>query len=206
MPLRSWIITLLLPLLAWFGDGCLGNPVEPPRDAAPAHFKVRFDTSRGPVILEITRADAPNGVDRFYDLVKSGYLNGDRFFRVVPGFVVQFGLAGDPNLTRKWQVPIRDDPVRRSNTVGSLAFATVPQPNARTTQLFINLADNPRLDSLGFAPFGRVVSGMSAIEKIYARYGEQPDQDAIEAQGNAYLEARFPKLDYIRTAQILAEH
>lgn len=196
---------LLVPigLFALLAGGCSAKFHDVPHGTAPAHFKVRLDTSRGPVVLEITRADAPNGVDRFYNMVKSGYLNGNRFFRVVPGFVVQFGLAGDPNLTLDWQVPIRDDPVRRSNTRGTLVFATTPQPNSRTTQLFINLADNSRLDASGFAPFGKVISGMAAIDHIYQGYGEDPDQDMIQAEGNAYLERHFPKLDYIRTAEIL---
>lgn len=176
--------------------------VPPPNEPAPATYSVVFDTTRGPVTVEVTRADAPNGADRFYNLVKAQYFDGARFFRVVPRFVVQFGIAGDPKVYAKWNVPIKDDPVKVSNTRGTLCFAAASAPNTRTTQLFINLGDNQRLDAQGFAVFGKVVSGMDAVDHIYSGYGQKPDQEQIEKQGNAYLEQNFPSLDYIKTARI----
>ena len=180
-------------------------PAEQPKPAAheaPATFKVRFDTSKGPIVVEVHRDWAPIGADHFYQLVKSGYYDGARFFRVVPNFVVQFGLAASPAVTRKWDKPIKDDPVSQTNRVGSIVYATAG-PNTRTTQLFINLRSNQNLDSDGFAPFGMVTGdGMNVVQQIYSGDGERPDQDAITHQGNAYLNASFPKLDYIRKATI----
>ncbi len=169
---------------------------------APAVFKVRFDTSKGPFEIEVHRAWAPKGADHFYQLVKSGYYDGARFFRVVPNFVVQFGLAANPAVTKKWDKTIPDDPVMQTNRMGSIVYATAG-PNTRTTQLFINLRSNQRLDADGFAPFGMVVGdGMKVVQQIYAGYGERPDQDAITNKGNAYLNANFPALDYIKKATI----
>lgn len=165
-------------------------------------FKVKFDTTKGPVIVEVHKDWAPIGAAQFEQLVKSGFFTGVRFFRVVPNFVVQFGLAADPGVTKKWDRVIADDPVTQTNRAGSLTFAT-RGPGTRTTQLFINLRSNQSLDSQGFAPFAIVVDGMNAVEQIYAGYGEQPDQQEITNRGNAYLEASFPKLDYIKTATIL---
>lgn len=176
--------------------------VPPPNEKAPATYRVLLDTTRGPITVEVTRADAPNGADRFYNLVKAQYFDGARFFRVVPRFVVQFGIAGDPKLYAKWNVPIKDDPVLVSNTRGTLCFAAASAPNTRTTQLFINLGENQRLDAQGFAVFGKVVSGMDAVDHIYSGYGQKPDQEQIEKQGNAYLEQNFPSLDFIKTARI----
>jgi peptidyl-prolyl cis-trans isomerase A (cyclophilin A) len=181
------------------------QPAEPPKPApsqAPATFKVRFDTSKGPFEIEVHREWAPLGADHFYALVKSGYFDGARFFRVVPNFVVQFGLAADPANTRKWDTPITDDPVSQTNRLGSIVYATAG-PNTRTTQLFINLHSNQSLDSQGFAPFGMVLgNGMSVVQQIYSGYGQQPDQGAITSQGNGYLNTSFPKLDYIKKATI----
>ncbi len=180
-------------------------PAEAPKPApgqAPATFKVRFDTSKGAFVVEVHRDWAPIGADHFYELVKSGFYDGARFFRVVPNFVVQFGLAANPAVTKKWDKPIHDDPVSQTNRVGSIVYATAG-PNTRTTQLFINLRSNQMLDSQGFAPFGMVLDdGMSVVQQIYSGYGEAPDQDAITHRGNAYLTASFPKLDYIRKATI----
>jgi peptidyl-prolyl cis-trans isomerase A (cyclophilin A) len=135
-------------------------------------------------------------------LIKAGYYDGARFFRVVPGFVAQFGLAADPAVTAKWKdMNLQDDPVKESNTPGTLTYATAG-PNTRTTQLFINLGNNQRLDGMGFAPFAKVVSGMEAVQAINAGYGEAPQQPLIEAQGNAYLQSQFPQLDYIKKATI----
>ena len=169
---------------------------------APASYRVNMDTSRGPVAIEVTRADAPNGADRFYNLVKAKFFDGARFFRVVPGFVVQFGLAADPAVSRAWNVSIKDDPVKATNSRGTLTFAATSAPNSRSTQLFINLVDNQRLDASGFAPFGKVVTGMENVDQIYSGDRERPDQGQIEQAGNAYLEKAFPKLDYIKTARI----
>ena len=198
MKAHRFLSFLIFPVV-----GC-GNAAsaEPPNEQAPEVFRVEMITSKGPVTIEVTRADAPRGADRFYNLVKNGFLDGDRFFRVVPGFVVQFGLAGDPNVNRLWQEPIKDDPVKASNVRGTIVFAAASEPNSRTTQLFINLGNNRRLDAMGFAPFGRVVSGMEAIDGIYSGDGERPDQGMIEAEGNDYLSKYFPRLDYIAKARL----
>jgi peptidyl-prolyl cis-trans isomerase A (cyclophilin A) len=181
------------------------QPAEPPKPEAtqaPATFKVRFDTSKGPFEIEVHRDWAPLGADHFYALVKSGYFDEARFFRVVPNFVVQFGLAADPAVTKKWDKPITDDPVTQTNRAGSIVYATAG-PNTRTTQLFINLRSNQSLDSQGFAPFGMVLGdGMSVVQQIYKGYGEQPDQGAITGSGNGYIKSNFPKLDFIKKASI----
>jgi peptidyl-prolyl cis-trans isomerase A (cyclophilin A) len=187
----------------FFVGACVACGQKPVDEKAPDTFRVNLDTSRGPVIIEVTRSDAPNGADRFYSLVKAKYLDGARFFRVVPGFMAQFGIAADPALTKVWNVPIQDDPVKTSNVRGAVTFAATGEPNSRTTQLFINFGDNGRLDSQRFAPFGKVVSGMENVDQIYAGDGERPDQSQIEAEGNAYLEKTFPRLDYIKTARIV---
>ncbi len=169
--------------------------------AAAASYKVRFVTSRGPFVVEVHPDWAPTGAKRFRDLVQDHYFDGARFFRVVPNFVVQFGLAADPAKTKKWNTSITDDPVTHTNRTGAIVFATAG-PNTRTAQLFINLASNQSLDEQGFAPFGEVTDGMDVVQKIYPGYGETPRQDLIEQQGNEYLIANFPKLDYIKTAKI----
>ena len=169
---------------------------------APENFKVKFTTSKGPVVVEIHKAWAPKGAQRFYELVRDKYYDGNRFFRIVPRFIVQFGMAADPAMTKKWDKNIPDDPVTQTNRPGSLTFATAG-PNTRTTQLFINLGSNQILDGQGFAPFGMVVEGMSAVEALNKEYGEGPDQDSIRQHGNAYLNEKFPRLDYIKKAEVL---
>ncbi len=169
--------------------------------AAATSFKVRFVTSRGPFVIEVHPDWAPIGAKRFGELVEDHYFDGARFFRVVPNFVVQFGLAANPAETKKWNTSITDDPVTHTNRTGAVVFATAG-PNTRTTQLFINLASNQSLDEQGFAPFGEVTDGMDVVQKIYPGYGETPRQDLIEQQGNEYMTANFPKLDYIKTAKI----
>lgn len=173
-----------------------------PEEKAATTFKVKFDTSKGPVIIEVHRDWAPIGAAHFEQLVKSGFYNGARFFRVVPNFVVQFGLAADPAVTKKWDNVIQDDPVTQTNRIGTLTYAT-RGPGTRTTQLFINIGSNQGLDAQGFAPFGIVIEGMSAVQQIYPGYGERPDQGEITNKGNAYLEANFPQMDYIKTATIM---
>jgi len=166
-------------------------------------FKVKFETSAGGFVVEVHRDWAPVGAQRFEELVKAEYYDGNRFFRVLPGFVVQFGLNGDPEVTAQWEKKrIKDDPVKQSNAPGTLTYAT-GGPNTRTTHLFINLENNARLDPLGFSPFGKVVEGFDAVRKINAEYTEQPNQGRITAEGNPYLERMFPRLDYIKTARIV---
>ncbi|HEY1654561.1 MAG TPA: peptidylprolyl isomerase [Candidatus Tumulicola sp.] len=172
---------------------------------APSHYAVGFKTTAGTFVVAVTRAWSPRGADRFYNLVKHGFFNGGAFFRVVPGFVVQFGLNPSPAVDSAWSgADVKDDPVVQSNRAGYLSFAAAG-PNTRTTQIFINLGDNPRLDGMGFAPFGKVVSGMSTVRRIYAGYGESPDQGAIAAQGKAYLDKQFPKLDKILSAKLVTQ-
>ena len=185
----------------------LGNPAAL-GEKAPATYKARFDTSKGAFVIQVTRAWAPQGADRFYNLVKNGYFDETRFFRVISGFMVQFGINGDPALNTKWRVArIPDDKVAQSNKRGTITFAT-SGPNARTTQVFINFADNSNLDGMGFAPFGQVISGMNVVDQLYAGYGEGaprgrgPDQMRLQAEGNTYLAASFPRLDYVKKATI----
>jgi len=170
---------------------------------APASFKVSFTTSAGNFVVTVHRDWAPMGADRFYNLVRRGFFTNASFFRVVPGFVVQFGLNADPRVNKVWQhADIQDDPVKQSNKRATLVFATAG-PNTRTTQLFINFGDNSRLDGMGFAPFGEVVEGMDVVDRIYAGYGEQPRQDLITDQGDAYISKNFPKIDRIKFARIV---
>ncbi len=172
-------------------------------EQAPATFRAAFDTSAGMFVIEVRRAWAPKGADRFFNLVKHGFFDDTRFFRVVPNFMVQFGLNGDPAVQSNWaNATITDDPSgRQSNRRGYVTFA-MRGPNTRTTQVFINFRDNAGLDSQGFAPFGEVVTGMDIVDKITSEYGERPNQGSIQQQGNVYLKAQFPKLDYIKKATI----
>lgn len=185
--------------------GSAGQTVQ-----APAVYRVNFETSKGNFIIEVTRAWAPRGANRFYQLVKSGFYNDCRFFRVVSGFMVQFGINGIPETNAKWrQSTIPDDPVLQKNLRGMVSFAT-SGPNSRTTQVFINFNDrNTNLDGMGFAPFGKVVEGMEIVDALYAGYGEGaprgrgPNQGRIQEEGNEYLVKNFPKLDYIIKATIV---
>jgi peptidyl-prolyl cis-trans isomerase A (cyclophilin A) len=184
-------------------------PTTPAVLETPASFRVQFETSKGNFVVQVERANAPNGVDRFFRLVNEGYYDDVRFFRVIPGFMAQFGMHGDPAVGARWRAQrIQDDPVVGSNTRGTITFATAG-PNTRTTQLFINLVDNANLDGMGFAPFGRVVEGMEVVDQLYSGYGEGapqgqgPSQGQIQSQGNAYLTQSFPLLDYIIRARIV---
>lgn len=171
-------------------------------ETAPATYKVKFDSSAGPFVVEVHRAWAPNAADHLYTLVKAGFYDEARFFRVVPNFMVQFGIAADPAVQAKFKASIKDDPVKESNKRGYVTFAQTSAPNSRSTQIFVNYKDNSFLDSQRFAPFGQVVSGMDAVDKINADAGEKPNQGSITSQGNAYLKSAFPKLDYVKKATI----
>jgi peptidyl-prolyl cis-trans isomerase A (cyclophilin A) len=178
------------------------------KETAPATFKVNFDTSAGPFVIEVRRALSPNGADRFYNLVNAGFFDGARFFRVIPNFMVQFGIHGDPAVSAAWRsARIGVDPVKTSNKRGFITYAMGGSPDTRTTQVFINFKDNANLDALGFAPFGEVVSGMDVVDKIYAvgegkPSGPGPEQGRIQAEGNAYLTKEYPKLDFIKKATV----
>ena len=179
----------------------LKNPASL-KEKAPDVYKASFDTSAGTFVVEVHRAWAPFGADRFYNLVKNGFFDNTRFFRVVSNFMVQFGLNGDPAVQSVWRsANLKDDPVKESNKKGYITFATAGR-NTRTTQVFINYKDNGFLDSQGFAPFGQVTSGMDVVEKIYSQYAEDANQGRIQMEGNAYLTKEFPKLDFIKKATI----
>jgi peptidyl-prolyl cis-trans isomerase A (cyclophilin A) len=171
-------------------------------EKAPDTFKARLDTSKGVIVIEVHRDWAPLGADRFYNLVKNGFYDGCRFFRVINGFMAQFGVNGDPSINTAWRgANLRDDPVKQSNKRGFVSYGNAG-PNSRTTQLFIGYKDNSYLDASAFAPFGQVVSGMEAADMLFSGYGDMPDQSRIQAEGNAYLAKSFPKLDFIRKATI----
>jgi peptidyl-prolyl cis-trans isomerase A (cyclophilin A) len=192
------------------GAAHAGNLSDPGslNEQAPPAYKAKFDTSKGSFVVEVQRDWAPNGADRFYNLVKNGFYDNTRFFRVIPGFMVQFGINGDPAVAAAWRdANIKDDPVKQSNARGTVTFATAG-PNTRTTQVFVNFGNNDFLDNQGFSPFGKVVSGMEVVDSLYGGYGEGapggqgPNQGLIQQQGNAYLEQGFPKLDYVKKATI----
>ena len=179
-------------------------------EPSPAEYRVSVETTKGTFVIAVTRALAPRGADRFYRLIRAGYFDDSRFFRVVPGFIAQFGIPGDPAITRVWKDRrIPDDSARASNVRGMIAYA-MTGPNTRTTQLFISLVDNRRIDAQGFAPIGRVVSGMEVIDQLYGGYGETAGggmragrQDRMMNEGNQHLDRDFPKLDRILTARAL---
>lgn len=174
-------------------------------EKAPEMYKVKFDTTAGTVVIQVHRDWAPLGADRFYNLAKNGFYDEVRFFRVLDGFMAQFGMNGDPSIQKAWGgANFRDDPVKGSNKRGFVTFAKASAPNSRSTQVFINYADNSRLDADGFAPFGEVTQGMDLVDKFYSGYGSRnvPDQGRITAEGNAYLGKEYPKLDYIKKATI----
>ncbi len=186
-------------------EATVPTPPTPPKPADPASpdsFRVKFATTKGDFTVDVFRAWAPKGADRFYRLVNEGYFKDVRFFRVLPGFMAQFGLSGDPALNAKMDtLRISDDPVTQSNKRGMVTFATAG-PNTRSNQFFINYKDNAFLDAQGFAAFGQVTSGMDVAEKITSQYGEKPNQGQITSAGNAYLNKEFPKLDFIKSATI----
>jgi peptidyl-prolyl cis-trans isomerase A (cyclophilin A) len=210
MNLRSWlVVAAVLSSAAALSaqvdlakTAKLRNPAEL-TEKAPATYKARFDTTKGAFVVEVHREWAPLGADRFFNLVKNGFFDDGRMFRVIPGFMVQFGINGNAAVQSKWlDANLKDDPVKQSNKRGFVTFATAG-PNTRTTQVFVNYADNSRLDRQGFAPFGEVLSGMDVLDQLYSGYGEKPNAgNAYMMKGNSYVTAGFPKLDYIKKATI----
>jgi len=204
--MKTAILTLLLPVLLGFSVASPTAAQDAPKDQqAPDKYRVKVETTQGDFVISVDRKLAPFGADRFYSLVKSGFYNDVIFFRAVEGFVVQFGISGDPAQSKIWSdAVIKDDPVKASNTAGTITFAT-SGPNSRTTQLFINLGDNTRLDELGFAPFGKVTEGFEIVKKLHTGYGEQPSryQAQIRERGNKFLTEYFPKLDRIKKATVI---
>jgi peptidyl-prolyl cis-trans isomerase A (cyclophilin A) len=201
---------MLLAMLTWPAFGQSGNLADPSalRETAPATYKARFETSKGAFVVDVNREWAPNGADRFYNLVKNGFYDGVRFFRVLDGFMAQFGISGDPKVSAPWrEARIQDDPVRQSNRRGFITYA-MAGPNTRTSQVFINYGDNSALDRQGFSPFGQVTSGMNVVDALYNGYGEGaprgqgPDQGRVQMEGNAYLTKNFPRLDFVKKATI----
>jgi peptidyl-prolyl cis-trans isomerase A (cyclophilin A) len=213
MTIRSFPLTLGVVLLSGalatplIAQSKLANPAAL-NERAPATYKARFDTSKGAFVVDVRREWAPNGADRFYNLVKNGFYDDARFFRVISGFMVQFGINGDPKISASWRsAQIPDDAVKQSNKRGFITFAT-SGPNSRTTQVFINFGDNARLDQLGFAPFGQVTTGMNVVDALYSGYGEGapsgrgPDQGRLQMEGNAYLTRDFSNMDFVKKASI----
>jgi peptidyl-prolyl cis-trans isomerase A (cyclophilin A) len=197
-----WCLALV-PLLAL---ACKDTPParHAPLGPTPDSFRVAFETSRGTFVVQADRAWAPKGADRFYELVGEGFFDENRFYRVLPGFIAQFGANDDKKRNEQWEArPITDDPAREKNRRGTISFASLG-PGSRTHQLFINLKDNASLDAQGFAPIGSVIEGMSVVDSLYDDYGETPKYHLIATLGNKYLARMFPKLDYIKTAKFVA--
>ncbi len=201
---------ILLIALSCTSNSPLLNPDKKELNSkAPDQFKVLFNTTKGNFTVEVNRKNSPLAVDRFYYLVKNHYYNDNKFFRVLPGFVVQWGMKGKPEIDKVWEkLGIKDEPVKLSNTLGTLCFAR-GGPNSRSNQLFINLADNIRLDTStysgvnGFPAFGKVTKGFEVVKSINAKYLQKPNQDSIMVKGNSYLEKNFPELDYIISTKIV---
>lgn len=225
-PRRLWTVAIL-PVAALLPVACAGDGGGGTDDAelpanrvlyfpdqlvetAPESFRARFETTRGTFVIEVERAHAPNGADRFYNLVKNGYFDDVRFFRVIEGFMAQFGMHGEPQVQVRWSAAsIPDDRVTASNIRGTVTFA-MRGPNTRTTQLFINLVNNSGLDADGFAPIGSVVEGMDVVDRIHSAYGELADRGGngpivqnIAARGNEYLAESFPEMDYVVSAVLV---
>ena len=197
------LLGLTLSALSALAQSKLSDP-SALTETAPALFRARFETSKGPFVIEVRREWAPIAADRFYNLVKHGFYDGTRFFRVRPGFMAQFGINGTPEIQSAWQRAfLRDEPVAKSNTRGFVSFTTEGRPQSRFTQIFINYGDNSRLDADGFAPFGEVVAGMDVVDRLFSPPDQQPDQRRILREGNAYLQAEFPKLDFVKKATIV---
>ena len=206
----AMLVAMLTAALSWPAFGQSANLSNPSalKETAPKTYKARFETSKGAFVIDVNREWAPNGADRFYNLVKNGFYDGVRFFRVLDGFMAQFGINGDPNISAPWrEARIPDDPVRQSNKRGFITYA-MAGPNTRTSQVFINYGDNSALDKQGFAPFGQVSSGMNVVDALHNGYGEGaprgqgPDQGRVQTEGNAYLAKNFPRLDFVKKATI----
>jgi peptidyl-prolyl cis-trans isomerase A (cyclophilin A) len=206
---RTWTVITALVCLAWLMTACGGKKNAQMKEG-PAQYKVRMQTTKGDIVLLVHRDWSPVGADHFYELTKMGFYNGDYFFRAMKGFVVQWGINGDPKINKDWsEISIKDDPPKVSNKIGTVVFA-MAGPNSRTTQVFINLGDNSAtLDPQGFTPFGEVIQGMENVFELYTGYGDGPpggtgpSQENIAIDGNPYLEEHFPKLDYIKTAKVI---
>ncbi len=190
-----------------------GRALPGPREAqekAPDEFKVKFVTTKGDFIVHVKRSSSPNGADRFYNLVKIGYFRDIAIFRAIEGFMFQFGIHGDPAVNSVWsEAKINDDPPGDlSNVPGTITFAKTSRPNSRSVQFFINLGDNNGLDRQGFTPFGRVVEGMDIVNSINTEYGENAGdvQGRFQAQGNAFIQERYPRLDYIKSVEFVPEN
>ena len=205
----------LLATLALLAFCSQAQPLRDPSDpsftaASPEIYRVLVDTTKGQFVLEVTRALAPRGADRLFHLVRAGFYDDSRFYRVIAGRFAQFGIAGDPAVAKIWRnQSFPDDPVRASNTRGTFAFA-MTGTDARTTQIYINTSDQLQQDAQGFAPFGRVVEGMEVVERLYTGYGEQSGggmragkQGKLFEEGNAYLDREFPKLDKLIKARVM---
>jgi peptidyl-prolyl cis-trans isomerase A (cyclophilin A) len=195
-------------VLAMFVSAAACSEEQPRRvvtGPVPDSFRVAFETSRGTFVVAVNRAWAPHGADRFHELAASGFFDDQRFFRVLSGYIAQFGAHGDPKMNKLWEgQKIEDDPRRESNARGTVSFAS-DGPDSRIHQLFINLKDNPKLDAQGFVPIGRVVEGMSVVDALNDDYGESPKYHLIATLGNPYLRRMFPKLDYIKTARVVGD-
>ena len=211
MIIRRPVIVLALLLAAFttpaFSQSAsLANPAAL-REQAPAQYKAKFDTTKGVIVIEVHRDWSPFGADRFYNLVSNGFFDGVRFFRVIPNFMAQFGINGNPAVNAAWdKADLKDDPPgKQSNTRGTVSYGNTGQPNSRGTQVFINYKDNSFLDAQRFTPFGTVVEGMEVADKLNAEYGSNPQnqQGKIVTEGNKFLIANFPKLDYIKTATVV---
>lgn len=206
---RTFCCALVLAASALLG-GC-GSNKSAKMEQAPTQYRVRLQTTKGDIVLLVHRDWSPLGADHFYELVKMGFYNNNAVFRVLPGFVAQWGINGDPQVNKSWsEITIKDDPPKVPNKIGTVVFAKTGEPNSRTTQLFVNLADNSgTLDPQGFTPFGEVTQGLENVMNLYSGYGEGqpsgegPSQAAIADIGNPYLEEHFPKLDYIKKAAVI---
>lgn len=203
--MRRQIIVTLLLMLALAPAACgRSHRTTVPAGPAPDSFRVAFTTNKGTIVVAAYRAWAPHGVDRFYQLVQDGFFDDDRFYRVLPGFIAQFGANDDPKRNEAWEKdPIAADPPREKNVRGTIAYAQLA-PDKRTHQLFINLKDSPSLDAQQFVPIGKVVEGMAVADSLYDEYGNDPKYDMIARLGNKYLGRMFPKLDYIETARVVS--
>jgi len=202
--MTRWARTLLMATLTLAANPSPGA-AQVADEQSPETFRARLETSQGPFVIEVHREWAPLAADRFYTLVTRGFYDDVRFFRVLNGFMAQFGLSGDPKLQAEYaSAGLKDEPAKQSNLRGFVSFAKESAPNTRYTMVFINYKDNSYLDADGFAPFGQVVVGMDVVDKLYSGYGRTnvPDQRRIKSEGNAYLNAEYPKLDFIKTARI----